>query len=87
MEDAIRLSATLRQLGGILGLLQHDPEHFLQALSGAGPDTEQIEALIAQRNAARAERNWSEADRIRDDLTALGIVLEDGADGTTWRRK
>ena len=85
-EQAMRLGATLKQLGGILGLLQEDPEHYLQSLAGSAPDTDQIEALIAQRNAARAEKNWADADRIRDELTAQGIVLEDGPDGTSWRR-
>ncbi len=85
-EEALRLATTLKQLGGILGLLQDDPERYLHSLSGSGPDTGQIEALIAQRNAARAGKNWAEADRIRDELTAQSIVLEDGPEGTTWRR-
>ncbi len=84
--QARQLAATLRQLGGILGLLQDDPEHYLHSLSGGAPETDQIEALIAQRNAARAAKNWAEADRIRDELTAQGIVLEDGSEGTSWRR-
>ena len=45
----------------------------------------EVEALIAARLAARAEKNWAESDRIRDQLTALGVVLEDGKGGTTWR--
>ncbi len=88
-EDAtqtMQLASTLKQLGGILGLLQEDPEHYLQSLSGGGPETDQIDTLIAQRNAARAGKNWAEADRIRNELTAQGIVLEDGPEGTTWRR-
>ncbi len=70
LEQAAQLATTLRQLGGILGLLQEDPEQYLQSLSGGAPETDQIEALIAQRNAARAAKNWAEADRIRDELTA-----------------
>ena len=85
-QQALRLATTLTQLGGILGLLQQDPEQYLQSLSGGAPETDQIETLIAQRDAARAARNWAEADRIRDELTAQGIVLEDGPGGTSWRR-
>ena len=46
-----------------------------------------VEDLLVQRKAARGARNWTEADRIRDQLDAAGIVIEDGPDGTTWRRK
>jgi len=87
---AARLAKTLRYLGGILGLLQEDPGRFLQGLAGGkaagGLSEDEIESLIAQRDAARAGKNWGEADRIRDELTAQGILLEDGAGGTTWRR-
>ncbi|MCO6716824.1 cysteine--tRNA ligase, partial [Streptomyces sp. CHB19.2] len=48
-------------------------------------DAAEVEALIQARLAARAEKNWAESDRIRDQLTALGVVLEDGKGGTTWR--
>lgn len=70
----------LKHLGWILGILQNDPEKFLQA----GIDAKQIEALIAARNAARKNKNWTEADRIRNELTAMGITLEDTPNGTTW---
>ena len=83
------LAARLRQLAGVLGLLAQDPEQFLQ--SGAqSDDAEQvaeIESLIVMRNNARKEKNWAQADVARDRLNELGIVLEDGAAGTTWRRK
>ncbi|USD36652.1 MULTISPECIES: cysteine--tRNA ligase [Ferrimonas] len=84
--DAAGLAATLRNLGGVLGILQQPPEQFLQ---GGGDDDEvaQIEALIQQRNDARAAKDWGKADEARDALTAMGIVLEDGAGGTSWRRK
>ncbi len=87
-----RLAATLRSLAGQLGILQDDPNSFLQAVPTAGneqvgPDTAQIEALIALRLAARQARNWAESDRIRDLLKEQGVVLEDGAQGTTWRRQ
>jgi cysteinyl-tRNA synthetase len=89
---AERLAATLRRLGGILGILQDDPDAYLQGTlpagtRQAGPDAAQVEALIAQRLAARQARNWAESDRLRDLLKAQGIVLEDGAGGTTWRRQ
>ncbi|MFZ7277566.1 cysteine--tRNA ligase [Avibacterium endocarditidis] len=82
---ANQLAARLRKLGDILGLLQQDPESFLQA--GADDDeVAKIEALIKQRNEARAAKNWAAADEARNQLNAMGIVLEDGANGTTWRK-
>ena len=83
------LAGCLKELAGLLGLLQRDPAAFLQGEVGEtvqGLDNATIEALIASRQQARAERNWAESDRIRDELTAAGIVLEDGASGTSWRR-
>jgi cysteinyl-tRNA synthetase len=88
-ESAAHLASNLRQLGAVLGLLQDDPETFLQGHPqemAEGLSASDIEALIAQRNAARKAKNWAEADRIRGQLAAADIVLEDGADGTIWRR-
>ena len=79
---APQLSALLRALGGVLGLLQSPPEVFLRA--GSAVDTAHIDTLIAQRQAAKAEHDFARADAIRAELLALGIVLKDSAQGTTW---
>ncbi len=87
LAAAAPLGATLRRLGGILGLLQRAPQTFLQGEVANGLSDEHIEALIKQRVQARQERNWAESDRIRDDLKAQGVILEDTAGKTTWRRQ
>jgi len=75
------LARQLKGLGGALGLLQRDPKLFFQGDADAG-----IQALIDQRTVAKKARNFAEADRIRKELLAQGVVLEDSASGTTWRR-
>ncbi|MDC7691555.1 cysteine--tRNA ligase [Vogesella indigofera] len=82
----VQQARLLKDLAGVLGLLQRDPEAFLQGEAGDGLSAEQIEALIQARKDARAAKDWAESDRIRDQLTAAGIVLEDSAGTTTWRR-
>ena len=75
-EEAGKLAAVLKGIGGILGFLQRDPKAFMQ--SGNDDEVAEIEALIKARNDARAAKDWGAADAARDKLTALGIVLEDG---------
>jgi cysteinyl-tRNA synthetase len=87
-EKAV-LKGRLLAAGEILGLLQQDPESWFKwkpAAAGDGLDDAAIEALIVERVAARKARNFARADQIRDELKAQGILLEDGAGTTTWRR-
>lgn len=82
-DTAAQLAHILIELAEVMGLLQQSPEDFLQ---GDDDDVAKIEALIAKRNQARADKDWAAADDARDELTNMGIVLEDGAEGTRWRR-
>jgi len=87
-EEAAALGATLKQLASVLGILQNDPEAFFKQAAGSeeGLSDAEVEALIEQRYQARADKNWAEADRLRDELKEAGIVLEDAAGKTSWRR-
>jgi cysteinyl-tRNA synthetase len=85
-----RETALMRALGGVLGLLQQNSQQYFQDAGLAGDPAftpERIEQLIQQRLVARANRNYSEADSIRRELLEAGILLEDGPQGTTWRRE
>jgi cysteinyl-tRNA synthetase len=83
-EGTHEQAATLKHLGSILGILQDSPEAFLQKTSGS-LSKKDIEDYIQQRNQARQAKDWARSDALRDDLLRQGIVLEDGATGTTWR--
>ncbi|MCT7947882.1 cysteine--tRNA ligase [Shewanella septentrionalis] len=86
MTQASALAVTLKHLADVLGLLSQEPEAFFQ---GGGSDDEvaEIEALIVERNRARTEKDWAAADVARNRLNELGVELEDGPSGTTWRKK
>ena len=88
LAEQVPLRAQLIAAGTSLGLLQQAPEAWFRwhpASQSSSTDTE-IEAQIAARLAARKAKNYAESDRIRDTLAAQGVILEDGAGGTTWRR-
>ena len=82
--------ARLRAAGRLIGVFNVAPAEWFRGASGGagadGPSAEEIEALLAERAAARAAKNFAEADRIRDDLAAKGVAIEDGPDGAAWRR-
>ncbi|WP_304636320.1 MULTISPECIES: cysteine--tRNA ligase [Pseudoalteromonas] len=84
-EQAGKLAYVLRSVAEVLGVAQQDPEAFLQG-GQADDEVAHIEALIAKRNEARVSKDWAAADEARDALNALGVVLEDSAGKTTWRK-
>jgi cysteinyl-tRNA synthetase len=81
-----RAAAQLKALGGILGILQRDPVAFLQGSTKESLSPAAVENLIQQRKKARQEKDFAAADRIRRELEVSGVILEDGPQGTTWRR-
>ncbi len=80
------LAGELKAMAGILGLLQRDAQQFLQAGEQNAGQNEQIQAKIEARAQAKRDKNFALADSIRAELLAQGIILEDSAQGTTWRR-
>jgi cysteinyl-tRNA synthetase len=85
--DKPMLKARILAAGNLLGILGQDPEEWLQGASSEDAiSAGEIEALIAERQAAKAARDFARADQIRDDLAARGVILEDSREGTTWKR-
>ncbi|MDO3382304.1 cysteine--tRNA ligase [Gilvimarinus algae] len=86
-QAAAAAAAALKAMGKVLGLLEASPEQFLQAGSESDMPAQMVEALIDERIAAKKARDFARADEIRAQLTEAGIVLEDSAQGTAWRRE
>ncbi|PIW60339.1 cysteine--tRNA ligase [Shewanella sp. CG12_big_fil_rev_8_21_14_0_65_47_15] len=86
MAQASALAVAMKQLADVLGLLSQDPDAFFKG-EGSDDEVAEIEALIVERNRARSEKDWPAADVARNRLNELGVVLEDGPSGTTWRKK
>ena len=85
IDQASALAQLLKKLGGYIGVLQMDADDFLK--QGVSLSDAEIDEKISARDQARANKDFALSDQIRDELTELGIVLEDSTNGTTWRRK
>lgn len=83
--NAKAVISSLKSVGSIVGLLQRDPEEWFRGNASAD-DSAEFDALANARHAARQAKDWAEADRIRDEGAARGIVFEDSAEGTSWRK-
>ncbi|WP_041408802.1 cysteine--tRNA ligase [Shewanella sp. MR-4] len=86
MAQASAMAVAMKQLADVLGLLHQAPDAFFKG-EGSDDEVAEIEALIVERNRARVEKDWPAADVARNRLNELGVVLEDGPSGTTWRKK
>ncbi len=89
LEGEARVNAVLRlrAAGRLMGFFQSDPAQWFKGEAAGGPSAEEIEALLEKRAEARKAKDFATSDKIRDDLAAQGIVIEDGPDGATWRRE
>jgi cysteinyl-tRNA synthetase len=87
LSAARNLVADLKGLASVLGILQCDPQAFLQSAGAGDLSAEQIEVLIAERVAAKKGKDFARADQIRNELLEKGVVLEDTREGTSWRRE
>ncbi|OHC29686.1 MAG: cysteine--tRNA ligase [Pseudomonadales bacterium RIFCSPLOWO2_12_59_9] len=85
LPAAAALAARLKSLAALLGVLQLEPDEFLRGDVGGRVDVQAVEALIEARLLARSNKDWAASDQIRDQLAALGVVLEDSKGVTTWR--
>lgn len=87
LEKANILAGYLKQMAYVLGILNYSPEEFLQGKKDEALDKDKIKLLIEQREQARQNKNWAQSDKIRAELTQMGIVLEDTPQGTLWRKE
>ena len=85
-DNVAYLAGLLSSFGDVLGLFQQDADKFLTGDGDSDQQADYIDNLVIERNQARADKNWARADEIRDELTEMGIVLEDAAGKTSWRR-
>jgi cysteinyl-tRNA synthetase len=85
-EEKQQLAAQMYAAGDLMGLMQSDPEEWFAGQGDDGLAADDIEAMLEKRRMARADKDFATADGIRDELANAGIQIEDGPEGTTWRR-